>query len=784
MNSWISARGAAWILAAAGLVYTFICTFPGDYTALDPGLDSSWMFALSLLAESRTYLFGKDIVFTYGPLGFLLAPREAASGVSFTLAAVFWCVLHVSLFTVLACRLRRNLTTPLLVCGAWFTLAALGLWQEHRFLFIAGAFAMLSLEKCRTAWFFGVAGTLLGSIALLMKIGLGISVLSAVLGSWLLLIKDNGREYRKTLLAGGISLAVSLLLVALVIFRTPASLWRWVSLSREVIAGYGPAMSLDGSPVALLLAVTDAVCLVCLYFLLTASTRRCLWLLLGVLFIAFKEGFVRQDGHRMAYFTVVAMLPVLLLLSPAITGRDKWRMATAFVFLTAIAIAYACNFVSFPALRLAEVRSFVSMEQGLRNMRRLASLHRTRELLRAAAFHNLRPSVVPESWQKRFDNLQSVVSILPSELSMAAANHMQWKPIATLQLYAAYTPVLDQATAASLAGVEYLIVSYEGIDGRNPILDTPLTWRVVAENYTFADADPDRHRILLVRKAPQPELVRPVSEGRAAMYDWVSVRESTHLLYTSLRLDYTLIGELAKVAYRIPALYIELARQSGRVDKYRLLSSTAVSGILINYPPGNQYELENLFRAQAMDPVVRFRIVPPDSPWYFRNRYSWRLLESSRSMATPAVRPQPPGIPDVQPATGQGRTAVFEITAFDPNGARDIRLIQLLINRDLNGVSACYVSYEVAEERLWLIADAGTGSAGFGHPGEQAMLANSQCGIPLNRASARLEDNRVVLRIPVEFNASLSGAEHLYVYALNRNGLHTEWQARAVWEVK
>lgn len=126
-------------------------------------------------------------------------------------------------------------------------------------------------------------------------------------------------------------------------------------------------------------------------------------------------------------------------------------------------------------------------------------------------------------------------------------------------------------------------------------------------------------------------------------------------------------------------------------------------------------------------------------------------------MAPSGDTPEPPTTPVIARTTGEGRGAALEITTSDPNGGRDLRLIQLLINRELNGVKACYLSYEVAEERLWLIADDGSGSAGFGRPGERATLANSQCKIPLERASARIDGNLVTMRIPIEFSASFTG---------------------------
>ena len=69
---------------------------------------------------------------------------------------------------------------------------------------------------------------------------------------------------------------------------------------------------------------------------------------------------------------------------------------------------------------------------------------------------------------------------------------------------------------------------------------------------------------------------------------------------------------------------------------------------------------------------------------------------------------------------------MIEVDTTDPNGVTELRLIQLIVKRELSGVNAyaCYMSYDAGDNRLWLIADVGQGSAGSGHPGENATLAN------------------------------------------------------------
>src|SRR4030081_922779 len=78
-------------LGALAIVYVCLMTFSMQFESVDqanrrldymsgpkgavrPGLDESWAWALNTVPQT-SYIFGKDVVFTYGPLGFLMSPR-------------------------------------------------------------------------------------------------------------------------------------------------------------------------------------------------------------------------------------------------------------------------------------------------------------------------------------------------------------------------------------------------------------------------------------------------------------------------------------------------------------------------------------------------------------------------------------------------------------------------------------------------------------------------------------------------------------------------------------
>ncbi len=68
--------GIVWRLLI--LIAFVMVTFPPCFYPMGSGLDASWAVGLNE-ASNRHLVYGRDIVFTYGPLGFILFPLELGS---------------------------------------------------------------------------------------------------------------------------------------------------------------------------------------------------------------------------------------------------------------------------------------------------------------------------------------------------------------------------------------------------------------------------------------------------------------------------------------------------------------------------------------------------------------------------------------------------------------------------------------------------------------------------------------------------------------------------------
>src|SRR5215469_4458160 len=106
--------------AAVGLAILCACilTFSVRFETVKPGLDESWEWALNAITQTN-YIFGKDVVFTLGPLGFLLSPRPIAHNFQWTSwFAISMQVILAALLAAMAREARTRLGFFLFLGGA------------------------------------------------------------------------------------------------------------------------------------------------------------------------------------------------------------------------------------------------------------------------------------------------------------------------------------------------------------------------------------------------------------------------------------------------------------------------------------------------------------------------------------------------------------------------------------------------------------------------------------------------------------------------------------------
>ena len=609
------------------LAWYGLAAFPGTYHAIGPrGLDPSWHWAVNA-AAGEGLVFGRDLVFTYGPLGYLLAPLDIGSNL--LVANLFAVVLHTLLLAGMVVWLRRA-PSPFSVASGVLLLAlapALGLAVEGLWLLTVAWLGWLAMETS-LRWLLDVAAVL-AALLVLVKLSLGVAAVLAVLlvmvGERLLL----GRSPRWSAAVLGVAVFAA---AAGLCFGSLRVTFDWLDRSAQIVSGYGAALSIigRGRDVALGLVAVGAWAVAGL----ATRDRRGMWrwslLLAPLVLLQFRLGYVRQDGHELQLFGFLFAAGALAL---ATAARPRRRVAVAASLLTVVACATVVAGRPPLGQLLAMGRQLTGVG-GMARLQALLELPETRRRLAEVSARQLAELTLPPSWREIMGSEPGPIGTLPWECLYAPANDLRWDPTPTLQLYAAYTADLDRWSARHYAGngPRFILDEYQSVGKRHQMWDAPATWRTIYRNYRVRAATEDPLLALLERRPrPLPVEYVEVARGQLPLDTPVAVPSSPNLLFAELDLRLTWSGRLEGSLFRVPLVMLVLHHASGRVTSYRMIPDTARNGILINYFPGQVMERYlRLWTHPVPDPAVRMTITGPGSR-FFRSPAAvvWKELRPS-----------------------------------------------------------------------------------------------------------------------------------------------------------
>jgi hypothetical protein len=425
-----------------------LLTWPLGGMAPAMGPDPSWATGLYLAFEHGLH-FGTEVVFTYGPLGFLEVPGLQDSGM-WMLAIAYQSFIHVAVAISLLWAARRAL--PLLPAAAlcYVTLVISPLEGAVLLLvFIWCVTAVSNRAPSFAVTLVAFAGGSLATIELLGKANFGISVLVfcgiAVLGS-------STRRRNLPWFAGIV--VIGFLALWFGAGQGFSNLPDFASNSFQVISGYSRAMSNDVGEVAWQRSYALAT-MAFLFAGAVLATRRdklpqriaslALVALFG--FFNFKQGFVRQGpGSTSEYF--VLMLGGAIALAwrlPEKLGPLPSRAPAAIFLAPLIAIAIVTLPLPLGTLVKPDEHLTTLGEQAHAFVSR-SERDEIRDKARAEmlATYRLGPRILGLIGDRP-------VHIDPWEISVIWAYRLNWRPLPVVQDYSAFTPALDHLNARALS---------------------------------------------------------------------------------------------------------------------------------------------------------------------------------------------------------------------------------------------------------------------------------------------------------------------------------------------
>jgi hypothetical protein len=576
--------GTAVCLAAVALV-----AWPVHSIRPAGGVDSSWIAALAYVAHHGLD-FGDQVVWSFGPLGFLNTWGGPALyyGDIFTVSWLFAALIQLLLAGTLLVALRRSLPLGLAMLVAVVVLAL----ASERPTALGFAWCALALTRgddpprdAAARWFPVAIGVLTG-IGVLGKLNEGVGLLA------LAVIALAAIPRRRDVLAFAGTLLATVLAGWLLSGQPLGGVWSYLRYGVEVVAGYAEAMGTSSSSLGwtyVAALALGALALACAWTATREARPRRRWCLLALcavyLAVHFKESFVRQDrAHLQVFFgsalVLFAVLPLHPRLRPAALGGVLASVAALGVLIGGHNLLHAVDPVANARAAADQLRTLVSPA------RRAEIVADTRA--RVIGGYLIPPKLAAVVGRRS-------VMLWPFAYGeIAVAYDLNLRLLPTLEPYAAYTPTLDRLAGEMLASaraperiIRALPSASGAVDERYVSFEAPLATRQIFCRYRQLTVH-EPWQVLARIPHSRCGAARTLSTVAAPWDEAVPVpapaRPDALLLVKIAGADPHGLERLKELAVRPSERLIALDEVT-----FRLIPATAGDGLLLSAPPGSDY---------------------------------------------------------------------------------------------------------------------------------------------------------------------------------------------------
>lgn len=570
------------ILLATLIIFTL--TFPLIGVPTDTGIDNSYMWAFNYFFDKGVRI-GKEIIFTFGPLGFLLFPQPIGNNliIGIVIQSLLRLIFIWSLFA-LASR-RRDVKKPQNKIITFILVFLMANFIDFGFLLVFTTGVSLFLLKETKKRIFLIIGAAICALALLTKANYGIASAVLIISFAFLHRANFGLVF--------LSVPVFFFLFWFLLYRDLAGVPNFLLGLWEISKGYSSSMTANVENNSILLGL-----FVILFFSLPFLFRSSRILFLYGIFllssiVVWRETFLREDDLHTRYFFDFVLLFYLLLL--LYTPKIKVQIILLMFVSLLLFGGNMQNLQRFgdPDYFKKAVNQLIRTD-GLVNFRNILSGYNTyKEKLKKSSQDNLKKSTLSPNIRNLIGN--QTIDTYPWEISYIPANNLNWRSRPVIQSYAALTPWLDRQNAlffSSPYSPEFILWhrdkwggEMESIDGRYLLNDEPETITAIFNYYKLIVRD---EKLALFQKRRKPVFKEAIIIGRqkANWEEWIEVpRVKSGVIKVRIKFSRQLLGVVKKLIWKENYTYIEYEfevkeRQSRLI--YRLVVDNMPNGIWIN----------------------------------------------------------------------------------------------------------------------------------------------------------------------------------------------------------
>jgi hypothetical protein len=570
------------------LIATILYSWGEGYATPELGLDPSWAEGL-VNATDNGRIFGKDVVFTFGPYHQLYTYQISSNLVPFLIGR--WMLgLSAGAAAVTLGRITSLSWGFALTISLWLLPSrnSDGLFGVLATLFVLGCLYLRRTRSASLLLYLIYLGIILGTYTKLSFLG---SALPAVAAGAVLRWRSNEGwpSWPKIALCAA-SLIAPWPLLWILSGQPASSLISYFSNGNlDMVTGFSSSMqTIDAAqnwqPPAYCLAV-----IVVLYFLKDnitkhLSNRTKIWVTISSLSViagvALKAGMVRHDGHVVTsafYLFSFSVIVFALHQTSSLSPSEKNRSALLLI----------------PMLVGLNLRSKHSFQSPLSKPERLvvnfkllvgsSVRQHSRDYL--ATLRKLKLLELNRKSEKLPIPLGSSTDILPWDISDLTSQGINYKPRPIFQSYSAYTPTLQSLNATHFESInkpDFIVLRTGSIDERTPLeMDAPALL-TISENYTLNSRGSAGSLILKIKepkttlstsllwkKALKGSDLSPDPKAEGFSTSWLMVKDLSRGSYLTISVKPTLTRKIQSAIFRSPPLMLEI-KYSDRQDNIKI----------------------------------------------------------------------------------------------------------------------------------------------------------------------------------------------------------------------
>jgi hypothetical protein len=604
------------------LLFVSVLIYNGIKTKFNVSdLDHHWQYSLNY-ATTNDFVYGKDVIFTYGPLSFVAYP--ITEGLNYFSIFLSWAIrfIYVAYFLGIVIEFSENITTGLSKEVGFFTrymlipimLVNIGLSEYSILIFICLihsaliAFNNLTNTFSSKSNFIGkkYLGPAFTGLTLSLLFFIKVSFLPFLIAIPLLLVANYIIKKEFNLLT--VFLGTALFSFLLIKTSYTIEIADYVMNAIELIEGYRKAMQLIYWP-NYIGSYYLSLFLISLFAIHVISNRQMqkksiffsiIIILLSVYFL-FTYSYTRGWAGGVIY--KIPYVCFIFYFTNYLTNDSKWIIRNNYIIILIL-------FISFFNSRFYFI-----------HLKNLVTKNETLE----PQSHK----IIPSNYIKENETYDTY----PTNSGFAYFNNLKYKPRPTIQSYSAYTTKLDSKTADFFLNkqVDHMIFFGDlqngfwqnAIDNRYFMFDEPLTKLAILKNYEITNKINDSLFIASKRKSPINITFTLTKSIQLDLDQSLSIDESldkNELYFFTIDFAYTTYAKIKGMIYRMPFIKAEIVLNSGEKKTFNVVPDLLKSPSILNRYCSNYSDFFNLLeKTKATTQSIKSIQFKPNSKRGFEN---------------------------------------------------------------------------------------------------------------------------------------------------------------------